>query len=118
MQSPSTAFPSIPKPITAGLERSLEQDFIEHHAPVTQNLPLFPFGNASGRLLEHSRLCPRLSMSATQLWVQPSPCNEDFCTFWNPEVVGKVVQLQERQYRFTPAKSSLVQAKVLIVPFE
>lgn len=111
MQSPSAAFPSIPRPITAGLERSLEQDSIEYHAPVTQNLPFLPFGKASGRL--HScttaaerLLCPRLSMSATH--GQPSLCNVDFCTFWNPEVEGKVVQFQERQCRFAPAKSSLV----------
>lgn len=109
MQSPSAAFPSIPRPITAGLERSLYQDFIEHHAPVTQNLPFFPFGKASGRLhtcttVAESLLCPGLSMSATQLCGQPSLCNVDFCTFWNPEVVGKVVQFQERQVQVCPCQ--------------
>lgn len=108
MQSPSAAFPSIPRPITAGLERSLEQDSIEHRAPVTQNLPFFPFGKASGRLhlcttAAESLLCPRLSMSATQLHGQPSLCSVDFCTFWKPEVEGKV-QFQERQCRFAQAK--------------
>lgn len=41
----------------------------------------------------------------------------DFCRFWNPEGVGKVMLSQERHYRFGPTTFFLVRAKVLIVQF-